>query len=140
MTILVVFTACWIIHAIPLASSSTCETMKGPVLDTLSTLEHHVLFSAACYPAQTDLRGLERDRLFSSWFLRVFMNFRFAVVRSRASLARVRASRAEGKPCGPTPPKTTIAAQGAPTLRAASLSAPRLRSVPLRPFDTSWRG
>ena len=61
--LLVVFTACWITHAIPLPATSQCEALKPELLRTLAVTDPYILFTADCLPPATDLRTLERERL-----------------------------------------------------------------------------
>ena len=61
--LLVVFTACWITHAIPLPATAHCEALKPELLHTLAVTDPHILFTAECFPSETDLRRLERERL-----------------------------------------------------------------------------
>ncbi|MBI3628317.1 MAG: hypothetical protein HY217_01815 [Candidatus Rokubacteria bacterium] len=60
--VLVVFTACWIAHAVPVPTAGHCEALKPDLLRTLAVVEPYVIFTAACYPVETDLRALEHER------------------------------------------------------------------------------
>ena len=61
--VLVVFTACWIAHAVPVPTAGHCEALKPDLLRTLAVVDPSVTFTAACYPVETDLRALEHERL-----------------------------------------------------------------------------
>jgi hypothetical protein len=61
-TLLVIFTACWVTHAIPLATNQQCETLKPGILKTLSAIDGDTLFTAECHPPETDVKLLEHER------------------------------------------------------------------------------
>ncbi len=59
---LVIFTACWITHAVVLPTSYQCDALRRDLPKMLSVFDPHVLFTAECHPAEADLEGLERER------------------------------------------------------------------------------